>query len=108
MDSVYDVTLLMSLAGGAAALAFALLARMQAGPAPDLAGWVLPAAFGAWFSFLMSVTVHLVWGHAPGSPQALSPVEFLREHPAFIVAALIPALAMVGRPKGESRDQAGT
>ena len=100
VDQLYGIMLLVSLACGLAALAVALLGRVQAGPAPRSSRWVAPAAVGAWIALLVSITVHFAWGHAPGSPQALPPLEFLRQHPSFIVAGLIPVVALIARPKG--------
>ena len=98
MDQLYDITLLISLTCGVTALAFALRSRVQAMPGPGSARWVGPAAVGAWIALLVSFTVHLAWGHAPGSPQALPPLEFLRDHLSFIAAAVVPIAALIARP----------
>jgi hypothetical protein len=100
MDQLYAITLLISLACGVAALAIALLGRVQASRGLGAARWVAPAAVGAWIALLVSFNVHLAWGHAAGSPQALPPLEFLRNHPSFIVAAVLPSIALIARPKG--------
>jgi hypothetical protein len=100
VDQLYGITLLMSLACGVAAVAVALMGRIQAVPVAASARLVVPAAVGAWIALLVSFTVHLAWGHAPGSPQALPPLEFLRDHLSFIVAAMIPSVALIVRPKG--------
>ena len=97
MDRLYEITLLLSLAFGAIALALVLLRRVGGPRAPGSARGMWLVAAGAWIALLVSVIVHLGWGHTPGGPQALSPLEFVGEHRAFIVAALLPALTLVAR-----------
>ena len=97
MDRLYEITLLFALLVGPIALALALLGRARSPHALGTAPWTLRAAIAAWAVLLVSVTVHLRWGHTPGGPQALPPLAFVREHRSFIVAALIPGLALVAR-----------
>ena len=95
MDSVYSIALLVSLASGIAALAVAVLVKTGRAPRPRAAGIVPPACYVAWSSLAISFGVHLVWGHMPGSSNALPPMAFLSEHIAFVPAALVPVVARV-------------
>jgi hypothetical protein len=106
LDQLYSVTLLMSLAGGVAALAGVLAGRVRAALAPASARLVVPAAAGAWLALFVSFTVHLRWGHPPGSPQALPGLEFLRGHPSFVIAAIIPGIALIVRPRDAKKSAA--
>ena len=101
MDQLYEITLLASFAFGATALAVAIRGRVQATHAFGSARWSLRSAIGAWVALLVSFTVHLAWGHTPGGPQALPPLDFIGEHRSFIVAAVIPGLALMARPRAE-------
>lgn len=44
--------------------------------------WVLPLLFLA-----ISVITHVVGGHRPGTPNALSAPAFIAAHPGFLIAA---------------------
>lgn len=129
VDVLYSWTLLLALAGGGASAAAGLAAlltrrRSPTAPAEGLAGGgrgprltriaVRLAAF-SFAALVISVTVHVGWGHRPGSPEALSPVEFLRIHPSFVVAGalagggLLASLAHMrnrGRSGGDSERDA--
>lgn len=98
MDQLYSLTLLISFTCGGAALAAGLLGRLQSQPVSTSARLVVPAAVGAWIALLVSFSVHVWCGHTPGSLQALPPLEFLREHLSFVVAAIIPVVALFTRP----------
>jgi hypothetical protein len=87
------VTLAISLACGAGALGAAILGRLRG--APSAARLVKPAAAVAFAALLVSLTVHLGWGHTPGGPEALPAVEFLQAHRSFLLAAAIPMTALV-------------
>ena len=101
-DRLYEITLLLSFVLGAIALALALFGR--GGGLVGTGRWVRNGAVAAWVALLVSVTVHLRWGHTPGGPQALPPVEFVREHGAFVAAALIPGLALVTRRRASGSE----
>jgi hypothetical protein len=103
MDTIYPLSLLISLAAGAVAISFALLLRFPAlrvllparmrrlvNGQRGLALSVLLASA----ALLVSLLVHFTWGHRPGSPEALQLRDFFRIHPSFIVAGLLPALAV--------------
>lgn len=102
-DSVYSATLLVSLVAGGLGLAAAV--ALAAGIAKGAHRAVGAAAVAGWACLLVSLAVHLGWGHTPGTPRALPPVAFLREHVAFLVAALLPALALAVRARSRSRPE---
>jgi len=103
MDTLYSLSLLVSLLTGALSGLIALSSL----PALDsrlpeslrLAGalrrMVRPILFVAFAALLTSVVVHLLWGHRPGTPEALPPRDFLMIHPSFGVAALLPTVSAV-------------
>ena len=95
MDLLYEVTLFLSLGLGLGAFALAVRERVQGPRADGAAGWPLRLAIGAWVAVLVSCTVHLAFGHSPGGPQALPLPRFIGNHRSFVVAALIPVLALL-------------
>ena len=97
MDQVYSLTLLLSLACGGASILGAVVGRLRA--ERSITAWVAPFAVAAGIALLVSVTVHLGWGHRPGSPSALPALEFLRAHVSFVVAAVLPLAGLVARWK---------
>ena len=103
MDLLYEVTLFVSLWLGLAALTLALRERFQAPRTAGAARWPLRLAAGAWIALAVSFTVHLAFGHTPGGPQALPLPRFIVNHRSFVVAALIPVLALIVRPGGRMR-----
>jgi hypothetical protein len=93
VDSLYSGSLLVSLLLGSAAVLGASVRRVRS-TADD--GWrrpVLWASATAGLAAATSFTVHLLWGHTPGGPAALSAWEFVRAHRAFVVAAALPTVA---------------
>lgn len=90
MDLTYSLTLLASLLLGGLALALATVGGLLARRGREGAGrWLARArraSRGALALAAVSLTVHLAFGHSPGSPEALSPGAFLAVHPAFLVA----------------------
>jgi hypothetical protein len=50
----------------------------------------------------LSLIVHVLTGHRPGTSQAMGWQEFLAEHPAFLVVALFGLLAVVLLPRRPS------
>jgi hypothetical protein len=96
-DTVYSATLLIAFTAGAGALAGALMGRTARWRATRWARSVGLNALLASTATLVSFGVHAAYGHAPGSPEDLSPWEFVREHVSFIGAALLPAVAVVIR-----------
>lgn len=98
MDSVYAMTLLVSLVTGSAALVVAVMTSFGWQVRAGVAGLVRPASVAAWVALFVSAAVHLAWGHTPGGAQALSPVAFVKAHLAFVAAAILPSLALLFRP----------
>jgi len=104
MDSVYSVSLLISLVTGTIALVLSigqwLACRFYSqsaffkwrGPGGCLVIITVGIAFVA---FAISFFVHLGWGHQPGTPEALAFPDFLRVHPSFLVAVALPVMALV-------------
>ncbi len=82
MDTLYSLTLLISLVSGGLAIVLSILSR-----SPRVLIILAIAAL------TVSVLVHFAAGHRPGTPEAVSLPEFLHLHPAFIIAALLPAIA---------------
>jgi len=101
MDTLYSLSLLVSLLTGALSALLALWslpavnARLPRNLrlARPLHRMVGSALFVAWAALLVSVVVHLRWGHRPGGPEALPLRDFLLIHPSFVVAALLPAVS---------------
>jgi hypothetical protein len=84
VDTLYSI----ALGAAIAAAALSLLARAgRFGRARALA--LASLAF-----LILSVTVHLAFGHRPGTDQALGFVAFFREHPAFAIVG-VASLALV-------------
>lgn len=92
-NHLYAATLILSFVCGSAALGAAAWTRFR--PADRSARLVTPAAAASWIALVASVAVHLGWGHTPGGPAALSPMGFLREHVSFLLAAALPAVALL-------------
>ena len=108
-DRVHSALLLVSLVAGSLSLAIPLVTRaLPATPSrwPAFGRALVTLAGIAWLAALLSVTVHLKFGHAPGTPQALSTVDFVREHVAVVVAAVLPAAGLAlcrsGRRQGRA------
>ena len=97
MDALHSLTLLISLLCGAAGVGIRWRPR-AAGAANGVGRLAVRVALVAWAALGLSVVVHFVWGHGPGTPDALPPLQFVRQHPAFVVAALMPLAACVPAP----------
>jgi hypothetical protein len=95
-DTLYSLTLLLSLAAGGAAILFAGIGRWGAAGESSRwrrrQGWSSAVSGGA---LVVSFGVHLAFGHTPGSDRALGVGEFLGEHPSFLFAAALPLLAWI-------------
>ncbi len=88
---LYSVALSVSLVAAVASLGLALVGRF----APKLRSFALGAAFAALAFVSVSMSIHLVAGHRPGSPTALGPGAYFREHPAFVITAAVAMAALV-------------
>ena len=92
-DHFYSAALLLSLVAGGASLTLALagaLGRLRRPRRPALI-----AAVTAWIALALSLVIHLGWGHTPGTPSALALVPFLEEHRSFVMALILPGVALV-------------
>ena len=93
-DQIYSLTLLAALlaAGLSAVGALGLLWRRRSrrlGAVAWIAG-LTAMAFG-----LLSLTVHLAFGHRPGTTEVLGLVAFFEAHPAYLIVFVIVRLAAV-------------
>ncbi len=104
MDSIYWASLLISLLAGALAvlLGFLSLRPSMAARLPRLLQSATKrrriaalAIVVAVASLLVSVGVHITWGHRPGTPEGLAVFEFLEVHTSYLFAAGLPAFAAV-------------
>ena len=98
---LYSITLVLALAAGATALGAALVARGRdeetddSPPAPARRNWARWAGLLGLFLTALSVTIHFMTGHRPGTESALEWTRFLEEHPSFLVAAALSAAGIV-------------
>lgn len=81
-DLVYSLALGAAMVGVVAAWGLWVTARRD-GRARRWCRWVAALATT---SFLVSLAVHLAFGHPPGSARALGPRGFAGEHPALMLA----------------------
>ena len=97
MDSIYSLSLLLSLiAGGTGAAMFILVAALPAraqksslNPALLALGCGLAAVlFGA-----TSLLVHLVFGHGPGTAEPMTIEQFFEHHKAYWLVLVLTVLA---------------
>lgn len=100
MDILYSLTLFISLATGVMALLLALaLYIKQPQPQPcRLASFryaMLAIICISIVALFVSLGVHIVSGHRPGSPQALGIGGFFTIHPAYLVAMALPLAAFI-------------
>ena len=97
MDSIYSLSLLLSLiAGGLGAAIFALVATQpeqvrKIGPRVALAALACGAT--AMLSGVISVLVHLVFGHGSDSIAPMTMSEFFRHHNAYWLVLLFTLLS---------------
>lgn len=108
MDTLYSLSLLVSLLSGMLAIvcsAALRLPKLQHLPFANRRGraylrrGALTCASVAFAALVCSISIHLAWGHRPGSAEALRFIEFFRIHPSFLAAAALPVIAvlLVGR-----------
>lgn len=100
MDALYSVSLLLSFIAGGLAVILSVYERishnrMRAIASTDddqfqaLKRSLAVLVFAASAALAVSVLVHLTWGHGPNTAEALALGEFVRVHPAFLVAAIL-------------------
>jgi hypothetical protein len=92
VDSLYSFTLLLALVAAGGGLLLAAAAFGMGPRAARLARW---SAWTALAAGAVSLGVHLAFGHAPGSPEALGPVAFVSIHPAYLAVAGLAAAGLV-------------
>ncbi len=107
MDTLYSVSLMLSLIAGGVGVVFASLIligrRLRRVKSSEyqsflfsrlkrIAWWLVLFALAA---LLISLLIHRVWGHGHGSIEAMDSVTFLKAHPAFFVAAGLIILSAV-------------
>ena len=103
MDTVYSVSLLVSLLAGILSTGLSAALRLpgligllsaEPGVRARLRRGLMACVFVAYVALACSLAVHFIWGHQPGSAEALRFTEFFRIHPSFLVAAVLPAVAV--------------
>jgi hypothetical protein len=82
----------MGLAVSGLALSWGLLLASRWWPATRPTS--VAAASAAMVTNAASLVVHIVLGHRPGSPAAMTLGQFLAEHPAFLIVLLASAVAV--------------
>lgn len=95
-DQIYSLTLAFAMF----ALALAFVFRLAAGRRLRPMAMTFSSRAAAFSLALVAIStfVHLGFGHPPGSPTALGPIEFIGEHPANVtVAGLGLVLLWLGR-----------
>ncbi len=67
--------------------------------------WAVRAAWTALAAGLLSLTVHVVFGHRPGTPEALGVAPFVAVHPAYlgVVASALAGLGLARAGRFGSR-----
>jgi hypothetical protein len=105
-DSVYSITLLFALVAGVVAIVGGLGALVARESVVRWSRWTTRSSVLAWLCLLISVGVHLAYGHRPGTRQAMGVFEFVREHVAFAVAVLLPCAALLIRRRVARADVA--
>lgn len=98
MDTIYSLSLLVSLATGIIALILALtlfMKRPQLGPCrlQSFQRALTVIISVALIALIASLGVHVAFGHPTGSDQALGFVEFFTIHPSYLVALALPLAA---------------
>jgi hypothetical protein len=98
MDTLYSMALLLSFAAGIIALILALTLFMkqpQLGPCRLLSfrRALMAIIAVALAALLVSLAVHVVFGHPTGSEQALGFIGFFTVHPSYLVALALPLAA---------------
>ena len=89
MTDPYSVLLGLSAAALAISWLFLLAKRWRYSLPSSVAAAVAALALDSG-SFL----VHWAGGHRPGTPEAMTPALFVREHPAFVVVAVGALIAL--------------
>lgn len=103
LDLLYSTTLLAALTAGALSLTAGLVALVRTWHQPTgvpesslrqrlcqaaTSGALVSVAFA-----IVSIGVHILFGHRPGSAEGLGPVAFFAIHPAYLGTSAMAALA---------------
>ncbi|MEM7349499.1 MAG: hypothetical protein AAF657_01750 [Acidobacteriota bacterium] len=99
MDTVYSLTLLIALIAASVSAVGGLTLRLRRPlPAVGALGRVLRASGPVAVVFgVLSLAVHLAFGHRPGTAEALGPIAFFDVHPSFLAVFALAALGLVVR-----------
>jgi hypothetical protein len=86
VDGLYSFCLGVAIVAAAVALLLALTGRTSAArrAASVSLGFALAASL-----------IHVTFGHRPGTPAALTPLPFVREHPTLVVVGAISLVLLV-------------
>jgi peptidoglycan biosynthesis protein MviN/MurJ (putative lipid II flippase) len=101
MDTVYSLSLLVSLAAGVLGMAFCL-PLLQNRKAPDKAGdrkaqIVLALGVATLISGGISAVVHRLYGHGQGSGEPMTWLQFLGNHKAYWIVLVLFAVVFATR-----------
>ena len=100
MDTIYSLSLLVALiAGGggcAAALAAALAARRARTERPWLSRACLLCGLVSLIAGLLSILVHMTYGHGPRSLEPMTVTGFFLFHKAYWAVLVLTLLSLAG------------
>lgn len=94
-DALYSLALLLALVAASACLVLGAATRL--GRLPGVARpWARAAGWTAIGCGLVSLAVHVAFGHRPGTAEALGPASFVALHPAYlgVVASAVLGLRL--------------
>lgn len=105
LDTLYSATLGIAVALTVLAIGAELWHRNTRSAAASRLG--APLALAALVSDAVSLVIHWVGGHRPGSEQALEIIAFAREHPSFWIVAGVAGASLVASLVRQSRGAPG-
>ena len=95
MDTLYSLSLLVSLLAGGAGLVLSALTAVSSRPLPWKIRHCLLVTLVGIAALAVSVSVHRFWGHGPASAEPMAGQQFLGEHTAFVVSGAVLAAGLV-------------
>jgi len=95
MDQIYSLTLLVTLIAGGLSTTLALYLRFRQGAYSRWRRAAVLAGITSWVMAGISIAVHVAYGHRPGTPDALCPVDFVSIHPAYLLALALGGAGVV-------------